>query len=357
MKPGCLFLISSENKHQLLQEIREQPNAILETLTQEIDEIEHVAKVLPRTVRFLGMGSSYYASLYAKYMLQQFAHLDVRVELASEFLHYPPHIRRGEVFVAISQSGESVETVKAVRFIRKKHASVIGVTNGPETSLAALSCRVLLTHAGEERASATKTFTSTLALLHHLAFATGARRGLVSRSIFNRSSVRLIECAQSMRDEMPEWERKTKRVVVRLGLRRSIAVLGRGYNLAAALQGALLLKEVAKLHSEAMSGGEFMHGPIEMASRDLAAIVLTGGRTSPLMLRLARKLKKYGVTVLTIGPESTRSIKAISLRGREQTLMPISSIVCLDLLAYFFALKRRLNPDKFRHISKVTISE
>jgi len=348
-------LISDE--HQLLREIREQPSAIMKTLAKEDNEIEHAAKVLPRTVRFLGMGSSYYASLYAKYLLEEFVQMDVRVDLSSEFLHYPPHVRRGEAFVAISQSGESVETVKAVRILRKKHASVTGVTNRPESTLAALGHRVLLTHAGEERASATKTFTSTLALLHRLALSAGVRRGLVRRARFNVLSAELIECARSMGGEMSEWERSIKGLVARLREYRSITVLGRGYNLASALQGALLLKEVAKFHAEGMSAGEFMHGPIEIASRELLAVVLTGGRTTPLMRDLVGKLKGYGTDALTIGPESVGSTKAICLREREQTLVPIPSIVCLDLLTYFLALKRRLNPDKFSHISKVTLVE
>jgi glucosamine--fructose-6-phosphate aminotransferase (isomerizing) len=350
-------LISNENGHQLLKEIREQPSAIMETLAQEEHEIERAAKVFPRSVRFLGMGSSYYASLYAKYLLEEYAHMDVPVDLSSEFLHYPPHVRRGEAFVVISQSGESVETVKVVRFLRKKHASVTGVTNRPESSLAALADKVLLTHAGEERASATKTFTSTLALLHRLALSTGVRRGFVSRAGFSTLSSELIECAQSMRSEMSEWERSVKRLVARLREYRSVTVLGRGYNLASALQGALLLKEVAKLHAEGMSAGEFMHGPMEIASQELLAVVLTGGRTSPLMRGLVGKLKGYGTEVLTIGPESVGSTKAICFREREQTLVPIPSIVCLDLLTYFLALKRRLNPDTFRHISKVTLAE
>ena len=122
--------------------------------------------------------------------------------------------------------------------------------------------------------------------------------------------------------------------------------MGRGYNLAAALQGAILLKEVAKLPAEGMSAGEFTHGPIEMASHGMLAVVLLGGHTSRLMRGLVGKLKGYGTDVLTIGPERVGSTEAVCLEERDQTLIPISSIVCLDLLAYFLALKRRLNPDE-----------
>jgi glucosamine--fructose-6-phosphate aminotransferase (isomerizing) len=323
-------LTADENEHQLLKEIREQPAAILETLTKESGEIERAAKALPRSLCFLGMGSSYYASLYAKYLLQEVAHIDARVELSSEFLHYPPHVRRGQVFVAVSQSGESVETVKVVRFLKKKHAPVMAVTNRADSNLAALSQRNLLTHAGEERAGATKTFTSTLALMHRLAYSAGAHGGFVSSSRFRRSSAGLVECAQSIQRMIPEWEAETKRLADRFANDRGIAVLGRGYNLAAALQGAILLKEVAKIPAEGMSAGEFAHGPIEMASHGMLAIVLLGGHTSRLMRSLVRKLGGYGTDVLTIGPERVGSTEAVCLDERDQTLIPISSIVCLD---------------------------
>jgi glucosamine--fructose-6-phosphate aminotransferase (isomerizing) len=350
-------LNANKSEHQLLKEIREQPAAILETLAQESKEIDRVSEKFPRSVCFLGMGSSYYASLYAKYLLQEVAHIDVRLELASEFLHYPPHVRRDQAFVAVSQSGESVETVRAVRFLREKHASVIGVTNRADSKLAALSQKILLTHAGEEKASATKTFTSTLALMHRLAFSAGVHSGYVNRGKFTRSSKRMLECAQSMRKQIPKWEPRIKRLVDRFANDRTVTVLGRGYNLAAALQGAILLKEVAKLPAEGMSAGEFMHGPIEIASQGMLAVVLLGGHTSRLMRSLVRKLGGYGTDVLTIGPERVGSTEAICLEERDQTLIPISAIVCLDLLAYFLALKRRLNPDEFRHISKVTLTE
>lgn len=344
-------------EHQLLMEIRQQPRAILETLAKENDEIEQCASFVRNSIDFLGMGSSYYASLYTKYLLQEVAHIHVRIELSSEFLHYPPNVRRGQVFVVVSQSGESIETVKAARFLRRRHAIVLGVTNQPDSSLAALSHVTLLTHAGEERASATKTFVSTLALLYRLSFFAGRRAGLVSRSRLANSDDRLVSCAKSMEVEIPNWENSIRRLVGHIGSYHSICVIGRGYNLAPTLQGALLFKEVAKVHAEGMTAGEFMHGPIEIASSELLTIVLTGGHTSQLLTGLIRRLKKYNSKVLTIGPQSAGAADTINLMEKEQTLIPFPSIVCLDLLAYFTALKRRLDPDRFNHISKVTLVE
>ena len=344
-------------EHRLLLEIRQQPEAIIETVKQRNAEFESGSKFLRNGTCFLGMGSSFCASLYAKYILREVANIEVGVELSSEFLHYPPKVRRGQVFVLISQSGESVETVKAAQFLRRQQATVIGVTNQAESSLVKLSRRTLLTHAGEERASATKTFTSTLALLHRLAYFAGKREGRVTPDRLANSYDRLVSCANLMQTEIPRWEQHIRRMVDQTRSHRSIVVLGRGYNLATALQGALELKEVVKIPAEGMSAGEFMHGPIEMASPELQAIILTGGPTSSLMTGLAKRLKKYHATVLTIGPESAGTTNVIRFKEKEQTLIPFPSIVALDLLVYFTALKRPLDPDKLRHISKVTLVE
>jgi len=157
------------------------------TVMQENQEIDRVSKFVTGNTRFLGMGSSYFASLYAKYLLQEVAHVDVEVGLASEFVHYPTSVRSAQVFFVVSQSGESIETVKTAHFLRHKHAKIVAVTNQPESSLAAVSDMTLLMHAGEERASATKTFTSTLALFRRLAFSTATRKNLITSTLLEKS--------------------------------------------------------------------------------------------------------------------------------------------------------------------------
>jgi len=343
--------------HQLLKEIRQQPRAIIDTVVQEDEEVDRVSKFVTGSTRFLGMGSSYFASHYAKYILQEIAHIDVEVGLASEFLHYPTRVRNGQVFFLVSQSGESVETVKVVNFLKHQHAKIIAVTNDRESSLARASDMTLLMHAGEERASATKTFTSTLAIFHRLAFFTATRKSLISPTLLGKSNTQLISCANSMEEEMPHLEATIRKEVHQTKSYRSIAVLARGFNLASALQSALLFKEVAKVPAEGMTAGEFMHGPIEMASAELLAIVLTGGRTSSLMDKLVGRLKKVNAETLTIGPQAKRMTRSVLLKQKDETLLPFPSIVSLNLIVYFTALRLRLNPDRFDHMSKVTLVE
>ena len=303
------------------------------------------------------MGSSYYASLYAKYLLQEVARTDIEVGLSSEFVHYPLSVRNGQVFFLVSQSGESIETVKVAKFLRQKHARIIAVTNQPDSSLAAAGDMTILMHAGEELASATKTFTCTLAVFHRLAFATAIRKGLISPALLGKSNGGLISCANSMEREMPYMEATIKRHVNQTRTYRSAAVLARGFNLAPALQSALLFKEVVKVPAEGMTAGEFMHGPIEMASPELLAIILTGGRTSSLMDKLVGRLKKIHAETLAIGPQARRASKNILLKEKDETLLPFPSTVSLNLIVYFAALRRRLDPDRFDRISKITLVE
>ena len=135
----------------LLREIREQPNAIRNTIEAESREVDRVAiNLRRRRIHFLGMGSSYLASIYARYLLGEFTQKGAENHLASEFIHYPSQIASNDVVVALSQSGESIETVRAVQALKKKRNLVIGITNEPKSPLAALSDQVLLTHAGRK---------------------------------------------------------------------------------------------------------------------------------------------------------------------------------------------------------------
>jgi len=338
-----------------MDEIREQPAAILHTLEAEKRQLPQAAKFLGRkTVHFLGMGSSYCASLYATYLFQELAQRRTGVHLASEFIHYPPRFVSNDVFIAISQSGESVETVKAVELLKRRHAHVLGITNDPESKLATLSDRTLLTHAGVERVSATKTFTSSLALLHAFAVATARNNGRIGERNGTLLWHRLAKTALNMGRNFGRWEEMSKSWADRLVDCRSVMVVGRGPNVCAALQGALLLMEVTKLPAEGMSGGEFTHGPMEAISKEIAVIVLGGGRTEALQMKLAQRAKSLDARVLVLAPQPVTEIDFIDFRESDESLMLFPCNIILNLLTYFAAVKKGLNPDKFSIISKVT---
>jgi glucosamine--fructose-6-phosphate aminotransferase (isomerizing) len=303
----------------------------------------------------LGMGSSYYASVYAKYLLQDLAQADVEAWIASEFIHYPSAVSSKEVVVAVSQSGESVETVRAVQLMKKARIRVLGVTNQPESTLAKLSDTLLLTHAGREKASATKTFVAALALVNQLAVSTALKVGHISEWRAAEFARRLLICARDVEDELPIWEERAKPWGQSLAKSSAAVILGRGFDFAGAMQGALLIKEVAKIPAEAMTGGEFMHGPIEIVTQDLFVVALSSGRSMTLMRQLGKRVGKIGGRLMILSPY--QGINTVKFREKNEILTIFPSTVLLELLAYFSAVQKGLDPDHFRFISKVTTAE
>jgi glucosamine--fructose-6-phosphate aminotransferase (isomerizing) len=345
------------SEHLLLQEIREQPPAILETLEAEKAKIPQAVRFLGRRgIHFVGMGSSYCSGLYAKYLLQELAQRRSEAHLASEFIHYPPSLTLNDVFVAISQSGESIETVKAVELLRRKHSHIriLAITNDPESKLAKLSDLTLLTHAGIEKVSATKTFTSTLALLYVLVATIAQRSGKISERKRSQLWNHLTQSAKILEENFGTWEDTANSLADCFASCRSLMIVGRGLNVVAALQGALIFKEVAKAPTEGMSGGEFTHGPMEALSSEIGVVVLGGGRTGELQLKLAQRAKALGAGVLMLTPQRTEGVNSIEFVERDETLMAFPCNVILNLLTYFTAIKKGLDTDKFTVISKVT---
>jgi glucosamine--fructose-6-phosphate aminotransferase (isomerizing) len=350
--------MESSSGHVLLQELREQPNAVRETIEAESHELDQAARLIKRRrIHFLGMGSSYFASLYASYLLAEVTHNVAVNHVASEFIHYPSAIASSEVSVALSQSGESIETVEAVRLLKKKGRFVVGVTNEPKSALARLSDRVVLTHAGRERASSTKTFASTLAILYCLMVALAARTKEISERRRGLLLERMMRMTRTLDASLDSWNDETRLQSNKLVNCRAAMILARGPNLPAALQGALLLKEVAKIPAEGMSSGEFAHGPIEALSRRISVVVLGGGRTSKLQYRLALRSKALHARALMITPAKVRGADSISYGEIDENLAVFPCAVLLELLAYHTALKKRLNPDQFKVIHKVTTRE
>lgn len=342
----------------LLREIREQPGAIRDTIRAESHEIDQVARLLKRRrIHFLGMGSSYFASVYANYLLADLIHSASVNHIASEFIHYPSTIPTNEISLALSQSGESIETVRAIQLLKKKGNFVIGVTNEPKSTLAKLSDRVLLTHADEERASSTKTFASTLAVLYCLMASLAAQTKQISESKRGLLFEKLLQMTRTLDECMDSWIRDAKHQASKLLNCDAAMILGRGPNLPAALQGALLLKEVTKLPTEGMSSGEFAHGPIEAISKKISVIILGGGRTSKLQYRVALRSKSLHAKVLMITPHEVRNVESICYGETDEDLAVFPCAALLELLAYHAAVSKRLNPDHFNVIHKVTKRE
>jgi glucosamine--fructose-6-phosphate aminotransferase (isomerizing) len=348
----------SASEHILLRELREQPSAVRDTIDEERFKVQQIARLLERKrIHFFGMGSSYFASLYASYLFADLTRSPVTNHLASEFLHYPSVISPREISVALSQSGESIETVEAVRLLRRRGNFVVGVTNEPRSALARLSNRIILTHAGKESASSTKTFASTLAILYCIAVAVAARMKEISEGRKDSLLEGLTRMTLALDASLSSWNDQARYHSNRLVNSQATVILARGPNLPAALQGALLMKEVAKMPAEGMSSGEFAHGPIEAITSRISVVVLGGGRTSKLQSHLALRSKAIGGRTLLIAPTEARGLDSIAFGRVDDNLAVFPCAVLLELLAYHTALRKRISPDNFKFIKKITTQE
>jgi len=342
----------------LFRELQGQPDAVRRAIHLERSNIDGVARLVRRRrIHFFGMGSSYFASLYATYLVAQFTANEAVASLASEFVHYPSAISPHDVSMVVSQSGESVETVGAARLLKRRGSLLIGVTNDVKSQLAKLSDHVVLLHAGEEKASSTKTFASTLAILYCLIASVARCNNEIRESQKQVLIVRLLQVIRAMDANLAIWNHEVKHRLKVLGNCRTAMVLARGPVLPAALQGALLLKEIAKIPAEGMSSGEFAHGPIETVGRNMGVVVLGGGSTAKLQRRLAFRVKELHARTMMVSPREEGDVDSITHGEADENLAVFPCAVILELLAYHLALKRRLDPDRFRVIRKVTTRE
>jgi glucosamine--fructose-6-phosphate aminotransferase (isomerizing) len=345
-------------KHKLLKEIYEQPKAIYETLNKSLNKARYlIREELPgNRIVFLGMGSSYFASIYAKYLFSTIPKMSVDAISAAECLHYPRYIDDRSLIFAISQSGESVETVKLVKRLLKKGLKIWCLTNSVDSSLAKLADDVLLTYAGEEKCSATKTFVATIALLCALWVNAEIKEGYLPDEHEKKTTKELAKIARTIRDKLDPWNYVCAELALTLKNVNSLVVLGRGYNLCAALQGALLFKEVSKIHAEGMMGGDFRHGPIELTSPENLIISLASGRTRELTHRATKAVKTLGGHSILITDDKNiiADRDTVIIDKFDEPLSPILFTIPLELMAYNTAILKGRDPDSLEYVSKIT---
>jgi len=344
-------------KHNQLKEIYEQPKAMLDTLGKNRDKVKSLVydESLERII-FLGMGSSYNSSSYAKYLLSKFPKINVDAISASEQLYYPRFIDDKTLIFAISQSGESAEIVKVVEKLRAKDFRIWCLTNSANSSLARLSDAVLLTYAGEEKGSSSKTFLSTIELLYMISVNVGIKEGYLPNEQEKKDAMKLFRIVNTIQDRLDSWNDLSQDLASRVNKANSLIILGRGYNFCTAMQSALFFKEVSKIHAEGMNGGDFRHGPIELTDPNFLIISLATGVTEKLMVKIAKEVEKLGGNSILI--TDNKSVKGdIVVDKVDEPLSPFLFIVPLQLITYNSAILKGRNPDLPQYQTKITMIE
>lgn len=347
-------MASKKSGEILISEIKEQPSAIRDTVNAvDLSGLElHLGKPMKRII-LLGMGSSYYAALYGQYLFSQVAKTQAQAVLSSDILYYPPVVGKEDLVITISQSGETVETVKACRTLRERgFRNILTITNTEGSTLTKMTDLSIVTRAGVEKASATKTYLSTLAVLNLLARFIECRNVDSSLDVLRRVRANLLRVADFLELHMDEWSAIYENIA-EVFLRASTRfLLGRGFNVATVMAGSLLFKEAAKIWVEACEAAEFRHEALELVRKTFSAVLITTDSTKDVTIKLASSLRRLGGDVIQILPEDLRIPEKL---GEELTVFPYTVLV--QLASYSSALKRGVDPDIFAVMTKVTLEE
>jgi glucosamine--fructose-6-phosphate aminotransferase (isomerizing) len=355
--------------HFMLKEIHEQPNAIRKTIEGRIeaeshklhfDELNLSDEEIRRFSRivFTACGTSWHAALVGEYLFEQFARIPSEVEYAAEFRYRHPIIDENTLVIAITQSGETADTLGAVWEAKAQNAKVISVCNVVGSSIARESHGVVYTNAGPEiGVASTKAFTTQLTVIYLLAILFGKRRGLINDSEAVKLINDLIEIPGKLEEALFR-EEEIEGIAEKLHKATNALYLGRGKGFPIALEGALKLKEVSYIHAEGYPAAEMKHGPIALIDRNMPVVVLAlAGRRYDKILVNIEEVKARGGIVIAVACEGDTTIshkadEIITIPKTSEALSPILAVVPLQLLAYYIAVKRGCHVDQPRNLAK-----
>jgi glucosamine--fructose-6-phosphate aminotransferase (isomerizing) len=355
--------------HFMLKEIHEQPDAIRRTIKGRIeaeshkihfdelnlsdDEIQKVSRVV-----FTACGTSWHAALVGEYLFEQFARIPSEVEYAAEFRYRHPIIDENTLVIAITQSGETADTLGAVWEAKAQNAKVISICNVMGSSIARESHGVVYTNAGPEiGVASTKAFTTQLTVIYLLAILFGKRKGTIGENEAIKFINDLIEIPQKLEQTLFQ-EDEIEKIAEKFHKANNALYLGRGKGFPIALEGALKLKEVSYIHAEGYPAAEMKHGPIALIDQNMPVVVLAlAGRRYDKILGNIEEVKARGGIVIAVATEGDQSMtekadEAIYIPKTSEALSPILAVVPLQLLAYYIAVKRGCHVDQPRNLAK-----
>lgn len=355
--------------HFMLKEIHEQPQTILDTLrgrySHETGEADLPDIGLSREqftqvgrIWIVACGTSWHAGLVGKYLLEEMVRTPVQVDIGSEFRYRDPWIQKDDLFITISQSGETADTLAAAREAREKGARVVSIVNVVGSTLARESDGVLYTHCGPEiGVASTKAFTSQLAALYLFALHLGRVRGVLSESDGKAWIDRLVTLPALVKRVLGR-EAELLAIAKRYYKKRNFLYLGRGINYPIALEGALKLKEISYIHAEGYAAGEMKHGPIALIDRDMPVVVLAPrDRLYEKTVSNLMEVKARHAPVIAFVAEGERELgktadAVFTIPDVHPLLSPILFTVPLQLLAYHIAILRGTDVDQPRNLAK-----
>lgn len=354
--------------HFMLKEIMEQPEAVENSLRGRLIVREGMAKLgglrdisekLHRLKRLVivSCGTSYYAGLTGKYMLEEYAGVRADVEYASEFRYRKPLLDEETAVLAISQSGETADTLAAVREAKNKGVLTLGIVNVVGSTIARETDAGVYNHAGPEiGVASTKAFTSQLSILGLFTLFLGRQRDM-SLVMGRRIAEELTQIPSLMKSVL-DWAKEIKKIVKRYSKYSNFLYLGRKYNYPIAMEGALKLKEISYVHAEGYPFGEMKHGPIALIDKNFPTVAIaTHDSVYEKTFSGMQEIKARGGKIIAVATQGDKEVKKIAdsviyIPKTLEMLTPLLSIVPLQLFAYYFAVNKGLDVDKPRNLAK-----
>ncbi len=355
--------------HFMLKEIYEQPNVIKDTYRGRLlankgiirmagieDNLEKFINA--NRILIIACGTSWHAGLVAEYILEEFTRIPVEVEYASEFRYRNPIINKGDIVIAISQSGETADTLAAIKLAKEKGAFVFGVCNVVGSSISRETHAGAYTHAGPEiGVASTKAFTTQITVLTMIALRIAKAKGTLTNSDFHRY-LQELEIIPEKVEEALKSNDVTKIIAERFKNSPNCLYLGRGYNFPVALEGALKLKEISYIHAEGYPAAEMKHGPIALIDELMPVIVIAPkqGHYDKVVSNIQEIKSRSGkiIAVVTKGDTQVKELAdyVIEIPDTMEALSPLLTTIPLQLLSYHIAVLRGCNVDQPRNLAK-----
>jgi glucosamine--fructose-6-phosphate aminotransferase (isomerizing) len=356
-------------KHFMLKEIFEQPRAVTDTIRGRLSEEKgdvvledvHLDRQFLKKIRrvhLIACGTSYHAALVGKFLIEEFCRIPVEADIGSEFRYRNPIIGEDNLLVAISQSGETADTMAALREAKRKGAATLAICNVVESSLAREADHVIYTHAGPEiGVASTKTFVTQLVILFLLGLRIGRELGFLTNEKGKTLIEELVKVPHLM-EEMLKASGQVAKIARKYLHARDFLYLGRGINYPIALEGALKLKEISYVHAEGYPAGEMKHGPIALIDREMPVVVLaTKNDVYEKVISNIEEVKAREGKIIALASPSDREIvkkvdDVITIPETLPSLAPILLTIPLQLLAYYMADFKGTDVDQPRNLAK-----
>ncbi|HAQ69649.1 MAG TPA: glutamine--fructose-6-phosphate transaminase (isomerizing), partial [Flavobacteriales bacterium] len=362
-------LEKSGYEHFMLKEIYEQPRSVHDSMRGRLNVAkglvhlggiaDYEQKIInAQRIIIVACGTSWHAGLVGEYLIEDLARIPVEVEYASEFRYRNPIITENDVVIAISQSGETADTLAALELAKSKGATILGVCNVVGSSIARTTHGGSYTHAGPEiGVASTKAFTSQVTVLTLMALMLGSKKGTIERSRYQR----LLYGLEAIPEKI-ERALKTDKLVEEISTKfkdsSNFLYLGRGYCFPVALEGALKLKEISYIHAEGYPAAEMKHGPIALIDADMPVVVIaTKGPSYEKVVSNIQEVKARKGVIIAIVTEGDTQVTemadySIEIPETEEIFSPLVASIPLQLLSYHIAVMRGCNVDQPRNLAK-----